>query len=175
MTGSHADDAELIVAAQGGDQAAWGSLVRRHAPGVAAYLGARLRRPEIVDRLLGEAIVAGWRQRAECDDPAAFQGWLRKIAGAVAMRWAREHPDEPVEGPFPLDRVPARGLDSAGRLAELDQAIGRLPEQQRMALELRWRGGLTDESLAAALRLSVSDAVRLAEQAEEALAGGARG
>lgn len=159
-------DADLVGDARAGDHGAWSVLARRHAPRLAAYLGARLRRPDIVDGLVGESLVAAWLRLAECEDPAQFAAWLRRIGASLAMRWAREHPEAAIETPLPATRLPQA---HAALLQRLDHAIGALDEVQRMALELRWRGGLAGDALAAAMRSPVEGAERLADEAEERL------
>lgn len=169
------EDADLVVAVRAGDRAAWQSLARRHAPRLAAYLGARLRRPAVVDALVAEAIVSGIRHLPELADPAGFAAWFRRLGAGIAMKWARDHPGEPLEEAFPVGRIPEAHAKAAAELAAFEQEIGRLDEQQRMALELRWRGGMAGEDIAAAMRTTAEEAQRLADQAETTLAGGGHG
>ena len=152
-------DADLVGEARAGDHAAWASLCRRHAPRLGAYLGARLRRPEVVDQLVGEAVVAAWLHLPELTDPAGFAAWFRRTGAGLALKWAREHPAEEIAAPW------SRGGADAG-LARLDQLVGGLEETARMALELRWRGGLSGGELAGALRCPAEEAERLADEAE---------
>ena len=152
-------DADLVAEARAGDHAAWAWLCRRHAPRLAAYLGARLRRPEVVDQLVGEAIVAAWLHLPELADPAGFAAWFRRTGAGLALKWARAHPAEEIAGPW------SRGGAGDG-VVRLDQLIGDLEEAVRMALELRWRGGLSGSELAGALRCPVEEAERLADDAE---------
>lgn len=162
-------EADLVAAARAGDHAAWAELVRAHAAGLAAYLGARLRRPEVVDGLVVEAVVSGWASLPAMPAGEAFDTWFRRIGGAIAMRWAREHPGEAIEGLPDPARLPA---EHAEAITELDRRVGALPENERMALELRWRGGLSGDALGAALRLPAEQAEALADRAEAALGVG---
>lgn len=159
-------DADLLALARTGDHAAWSELARRHAPRLAAYLGARLRRLDIIDHLVGETVVAAWLRLGEVGEAEGFAAWFRKTGAGLALKWAREHPAEPIEAPLPPGRLPA---DRAADLARLDRLIGGLDEMKRMALELRWRGGLDGEGLAAALRTTPEQAVRLVAEAESEL------
>ncbi len=152
-------DADLVAEARSGDHAAWASICRRHAPRLAAYLGARLRRPDVVDQLVGETIVAAWLRLPELADPEGFAAWFRRTGAGLALKWARAHPAEVIAAPW------SRGGFEAG-LDRLDQLIGGLEEAARMALELRWRGGLSGPELAGALRCPVKEAERLADEAE---------
>lgn len=152
-------DADLVAEVRAGDHAAWASLCRRHAPRLAAYLGTRLRRPEVVDQLVGESILAAWMHLPKLADPAGFAAWFRRTGASLALKWARAHPTEEIAAPW------SRGGADAG-VERLDRLIGGLEEAARMAVELRWRGGLSGPELAGALRCPVEEAERLADDAE---------
>ncbi len=163
MTDADSDEV-LVIAARAGDREAWAALCQRHAPAVAAYLGARLRRPAVVDKLVGDTVVAAWRHLPELNDHREVLPWFRRMAAALAKRWRQEHPDEPIAEPFP----PARCADDAAlltRLTALEAALGRLGEPERMALEGRFRGGLDDAALAQALRSDAAGADALVRRA----------
>ncbi|GDY13834.1 hypothetical protein LBMAG53_27120 [Planctomycetota bacterium] len=136
---SDSDDA-LVLAAQGGDLAAWSALCHRHSPMLAAYLGGRLGRPDVVDRLLGQAIVTGWRNLRDPTVADDFAAWWRRLGGHLATTWHQEHPDEPLTGPFPTERC----ADPGRKLAfdRLEHALTKLEETDRRFLELSIRGGL---------------------------------
>lgn len=162
-------DAELVEAVRQGDHVAWAALMRRHAPRLAAYLGARLRRPAVVDALVAEAIVVGLQYLTELGQEP-FAAWFRKLGAGIAMRWAREHPEEPLEEPFPVGRLAGEHGGLADELGRLERALAQLGEQQRMAVELRWRAGLVGVELGSVLRIDAAEAERLAAEAESALA-----
>jgi len=156
-------EAELVAEALAGDHAAWALLCRRHAPRLAAYLGARLRRPDVVDQLVGDTVVSAWAQLPGLENPGDFAAWFRRTGAGIALRWAREHPDEMLTAVWSTTR---HGGGDQVELARLDHLIGELEEAERMALELRWRGGLMGADLAAALRCTPEEAERLANVAE---------
>jgi DNA-directed RNA polymerase specialized sigma24 family protein len=141
------DDAADLEGARGGDLEAWGRIATRHAPVLAAYLGSRIRRPALVERLVAAALVAGWRHIGEAD-PGDLPGWLRRHAASQAMTWAAEHPSEGLHEPLTESCLP-EDPDLGRRLARLDRALGELDESQLRVLELVFRGG--------------ADAVRTAE------------
>lgn len=159
-------DAELVADARGGDHAAWAALSRRHAPRLAAYLGARLRRADIVDHLVGETLVAAWLRLGELAEADGFGAWFRKTGAGLALKWAREHPEAAIDAPIPAERLPAGQAES---VSKLDRLVGGLDEAHRMAIELRWRGGMSDESLGLAMRCTTEAAARLADEAESEL------
>jgi len=159
-------DSEWVTRARAGDRDAWALLMRRHAPRLAAYLGARLRRPAVVEKLVEDAVVLAYRHIEEAN-AADFSAWFRRVGAHVALRWYREHRDEPLTEAFPVstEDTPDRQAD----LALLEKAVGRLTDAQRMAVEQRYRGGLGGSDLAAVLHCEPEKAERMVEDALVAL------
>lgn len=160
-------DHDLIERIRGGDREAWAFLVRRHAPRLAAYLGARLRRPGVVEKLVEDAIVLAFRHLDELEDSEGFAAWFRRIGAHLALRWYREHREETLSEAFPDDR--GAGSEELGDLRHLEAALGRLSDGQRMALEQRFRGGLVGGDLAEVLHLDRAKSERVVEDALAAL------
>lgn len=163
-----ATDAELAVRARAGDREAWSALCQRHAPRLAAYLGARLRRPKVVEKLVEEAIVIASKHLDELDQPGDFPGWFRRVGAHLALRWYREHSDEKLAEGFPAERVGA-DPERQRRMDRLENALAAVTDAQRMALEQHFRGGLAGEALAEALHLEPAKAERLVDDALTAL------
>lgn len=162
------DDESLVVAAQHGDLAAWSTLCARHLPRLAAYLGSRLRRPEVVERLVAEVVAGAWKHLPELDQPADFATWLRKAGGSLALQWSRKHPDEPVAAPFPASRC-GNDADLMARMTRVDAALGALPDTQRMLLEQHFRGQVDLDVLAASMHLQREGVEVMVEEALIAL------
>lgn len=163
MADSGDDEQTLVTRARGGDREAWASLCRLSAPRLAAYLGARLARQAVVEKLVGDAIVAAWRKLPELQEPAEFQSWLRRIGANLAMRWRSDHPDEALLEPFPADRCADQ--DQVERMRRLSEAMARLPEAERIALEQRFRGRLEGSALGTALHLEPAAVPAVIERA----------
>jgi RNA polymerase sigma-70 factor (ECF subfamily) len=159
------EDAALVERARGGDREAWAALCRRHAPRLAAYLGARLSRPAVVEKLVGDAVVSAWLTLGDLGDTHEFAAWFRRVGAGLAMKWRQENPEEKLKEPFPAERCASP--DQADAMRRLQDALRRLPEPQRMALEQRFRGGLSGEALAEVLHL---DPAAAEAQIERALA-----
>lgn len=166
---SEVDDLELAERSCGGDREAWEQLAARSAPRLAAYLGARLRRPEVVEMLVAEAIYAAWRKIGDLEDPADFAAWFRRIGANLALRWHSKHKHEKLVGDFPVARC-AGDVELAGEMQRIETALAKLDEADRMALEQRFRGGLVDEALAEALHKPLPAADEAVERALERLA-----
>lgn len=162
------DDETLVVAAQRGDLDAWSTLCFRHMPRLAAYLGCRLRRPEVVERVIAEVVLSAWKHLLELEKPAEFSPWLRKFGGGLALQWSRKHPNEPIDAPFAVSRCGA-DLDLAQRMTRLDAALGGLPDHQRMLLEQHFRGLVELDELAKSMHLQRVEIERLLDEALIAL------
>jgi RNA polymerase sigma factor (sigma-70 family) len=162
------DDETLVVAAQRGDLDAWSTLCFRHMPRLAAYLGCRLRRPEVVERVVAEVVLSAWKHLPELEKPADFSPWLRKVGGGLALQWSRKNPHEPIDAPFPESRCGA-DLGLAERMVRLDAALGQLPDQQRMLLEQHFRGMVELTELAQSMHIQRDEVERLLDEALIAL------
>ena len=144
-------------------------LAERSAPRLAAYLGARLRRPEVVEMLVAEAIYAAWRKIGDLDDPAEFAAWFRRIGANLALRWHNKHKHEKLVGAFPSARC--GGDDElVHEMQRIESALAKLDEADRMALEQRFRGGLDGEALAEALHKTPVEVDQAVDRALERLA-----
>jgi RNA polymerase sigma factor (sigma-70 family) len=161
-------DESLVTAAQGGDLAAWQALCNRHAPRLAAYLGCRLRRPAVVERLVAEVVAGAWKHLPELANPREFPAWLRKAAGNFALQWGRRHPDQVAAAPFPAERC-GNDLALQERMQRLEQALGQLPDGQRMVLEQHFRGGADLPTLCESLHLGREAVEKLLDEALMAL------
>ena len=152
-----------LAAARTGDAAAWGRLAAAQAPMLAAYLGARIQRPAIVERLLVQTLISAWRHLADAD-PADLGGWLRRQAATQAKSWAKEHPLEALAEPFP--RELCSDLGQHRRMDRLQRALGGLDEADVRALEAQARCAGDPAAIAALLRVAPE---RIGEYVERAL------
>lgn len=165
----HVADTDLLAQARDGDGEAWRVVIERYAPMLTAYIGARLRKPAVVDRIVEQAFVAAYKKIDQRDASEAPGAWLRRIAGRYALRWYKDHPGVSLVDPFPVDRVPDELRHEVDRLSQLEVAFQRLRGEQRMALELYYRGGLRAADLAAALHCTVDEAAERVASSLEAL------
>lgn len=133
----------LVEAAQRGDRSAFGSLYEHYSRMVHSVLLARVHRQE-TDDLVHEVFLQAWRALPTLREPAAFPGWLARIARNKAMdhhrraRGEEELPDSLAGGRRPGD-------DGLYILA----AVRSLPEAYRETLLMRLVEGLTGPEIAA--------------------------
>ena len=87
-----AEDGRLVLAALGGDPAAFSRLYERYGRVVHGLLLARVARDEVED-LVQDVFLTAWRRLAELRDPAAFGGWIAMIARNRATDFHRRTAD----------------------------------------------------------------------------------
>jgi RNA polymerase sigma-70 factor (ECF subfamily) len=128
------DTAPLVGAAQAGDNHAFATLYRQQAGALMPMLW-RLAGGDrgLAEDWLQEAFVQAWRKLGQLRDPAAFAGWLRRLAVNVALADRRRGRlatvDLEVEPGAPEPPWPAADLD-------LERAIAALPDRARQVLVL---------------------------------------
>ncbi len=144
----------LVLAAMAGDRTAFGVLFRRFAPMVHGVLLARVPPPD-ADDLMQDVFIAAMERLGDLREPAAFGGWLARMARHRAIdhhrarRPTTELPDE-------LTRPEACRSEAEQVLA----VIRTLPEAYREPLVLRLVEGLTGPEIAEQVGLT-PDSVRV--------------
>jgi RNA polymerase sigma-70 factor (ECF subfamily) len=136
-------DPAKVAAAQHGDALALDQLLDELAPYV-HRLCARIT-PAAADDATQEALLAIFRGLPSLRAPEAIMTWVRSVTVRTAMRIARQ-PEEIAAGPAPPDRYDP----SFEGLADIDDALARLPPFQRTVLVLRTQG-LSEQEIAATL------------------------
>lgn len=150
-----------------------GELYERHSRRVFAYCRSRLGRREDAEDAVQTTFLHAVRGLRNGVEPSVELAWLLGIARNVCLTRiesaGRRGRLELVCDPVDLERSEApRGRSE--ELIGLEDALGRLPEQQRRAVLLRdWRG-LSYEEVAAQLGVSLANAETLIFRGRRALA-----
>ena len=142
--GHAAEDAQLVLQARNGDEAAFSDLYRRYARVVHGLLLARIPRGDVED-LVQDVFISAWRRLESLRDPGAFGGWLATIARNRAVDFHR-HADDAVELPPTLEAHDATA-ERVEALAVLD-VVRSLPDAYRETLVLRLVEGLSGPEIA---------------------------
>ena len=139
-----AGDIEMVVAARGGDRAAFGRLYERYGRMVHGVLLARLPRRQVED-LVQDVFLAALERLDTLRDPAHFGAWLATIARNRATdfhRRARETVEVTEELSAPEQSGQAEALAVLAMLRDL-------PDAYRETLVLRLVEGMTGPEIAA--------------------------
>lgn len=157
MAGSNAasasaHDLELVALAVGGSRPAFGELVRRHGSAVRGLLRRMGADASVADDVAQDAFLAAYEQIAEFRGEGTFQAWVRRIAARLYVRrWRRDRTlDFHAETPEPnVESSPV----GAGDRIDLEGALQRLPEVERVCVSLCHGAGLSHAEAALALNL----------------------
>ena len=155
-------DPELIRRAQGGDQSAFGTIMRTHYPQVFRLVHAIVRNEHDARDVCQEVWLTIWKQLPGFRGDAQFTTWVHPIAVRRSIdhlrkrqRWySRFLPfaveDKSIESaPEPATTEDARQqTEDTERVARLKKILDSLPPKLRAVLALREVEGLSYEEIA---------------------------
>jgi RNA polymerase sigma factor (sigma-70 family) len=149
-------DEALIRGFLDGDEAAFRSLYRRHAPRL-RMLVLRLvgYRDTEADDVLQETWLAGCRALRGFRGDARFGTWLTTIAIRTARRrmgWILDAPVALDDGEIEELPHPGRPVDAA---IDAERVLQGLPERDRIVFTLRYLEGFTHEEIARELGIAI--------------------
>jgi RNA polymerase sigma factor (sigma-70 family) len=135
-----ASEISIVALAMNGDDAAYGELVRRRQGAIRNLLRRLARNPSLADDLAQQAFIQGWQSIRGLKSPAAFGGWLRKLAVNFWLQSARAAKQE-----VPLDdELCAAVPNSTVSLhLDLDAALAQLPHDVRLCIVLAYSEGMS--------------------------------
>ncbi len=170
-------DAELVERGRRGDQWALETLYRRHVQLVAGTARRILRSSNDVEDIVQESFLVAFAQLDKLAEPAAFRGWLARIAISRVhrrFRWQKMLsfiPGAGVEEDSPLDGMAAAEASPEVKadLAKIDAVLRRLPLAIRTAWVLRMVEGCTNEEVAMASDCSLATAKRRIAEADRTI------
>jgi RNA polymerase sigma-70 factor (ECF subfamily) len=144
------------------DAAVFTRIFDEHRNAVHAYFLGRVSDPELARDLVQETFLRAWRRLSEIAPlPADKQrAWIFTVARNLAVDSyragaARRAAEAALRSQAATQETTVAGphlqAESRQRLAQLDAAIGRLPEEQRVILSMVTVGGLTSRQIGEAL------------------------
>lgn len=141
--------ADYVARAQAGDSAAFGVLYSEYRRRIFSL--ARFSLPhQAAEDAVGETFVRAWEALPRYRDMGVpFVSWLYGIARHVVADALRVRGRVDVRAEPPPESVDSREQE-CDRLV-LGAAIADLPDEQRMVIELKFLGGLTNDEVAALL------------------------
>jgi RNA polymerase sigma-70 factor, ECF subfamily len=157
MTGASDRDEverELLAACRGGDQAAFGSLVRRHQARVFAMAGRFFRRREDVEEVAQETFLTAWRRLATYEARAPFEHWITRVC--LRLCYARLASERRREQPLPPAEQVADRRDPGAAL-DMERLLARLDASDRFVLLLLDGEGWSVKEIAERIDWSVTN------------------
>jgi RNA polymerase sigma-70 factor (ECF subfamily) len=151
-----AAEATLAALAIAGDDSAYGELVRRRQSQIRNLLRRLCRDPALADDLAQQSFLQGWRRVRSLQAPAAFGGWLRKIAVNTWLQHIRTRGDCTLQ---PLSPKPStaesdpRHEPTIAERVDLDRALSQLPPDVRLCVALAYGEQMSHREIADAADL----------------------
>jgi RNA polymerase sigma factor (sigma-70 family) len=161
---------ELVHAAQAGDAAALGALLREHEAGMRAVALSILGYGPDADDAVQDAMLIAVRRICEVRDPLAVGAWLRTVVRNNCRAVARR-PQRTVEMPAVVEG-PEAALERSALRDWVWHAIGELSEADRIVTLLRYFSNVTAyDQIAALCGVPVGTVRSRLSHARTALAG----
>jgi RNA polymerase sigma-70 factor (ECF subfamily) len=148
------DDAVLVRRTVAGDRGAFETLIRRYMGAVYALALREAPRRSDAEDIAQEAFVKAFDRLAELEDPAAFRGWVRRIAVNLARdagrrKSRRMEVSDHTAGPDSADIEVASDDPSISQKLRLEEAreqvieaIAGLPDDYSQVAAMRYIEGL---------------------------------
>lgn len=142
------EDADLVVRARDGDERALGELVARHHAAAYRLALSMVDDPDVAADVAQDTFLRAFRGLDRFRGDATFRTWLLAIAANEAkdtLRIRKRRRETPLDTAPPLA---SSGADAEGRVVVRDEAarvrtmMRRLPEKQRLAVQLRAEEGM---------------------------------
>lgn len=146
---AQATEAALIIAAQARDQAAFGELVKRRQGWARALLRRMCQSHAEADDLAQEAFIKAWDRLRDLETPAAFPGWFRRIAVTTFLMAKRRQKAvfEEIDDASPIASEGSTPEAAAGARIDLEKALARLSDAERMCVTLNHGEGLSHSEI----------------------------
>jgi RNA polymerase sigma-70 factor (ECF subfamily) len=154
-----ASERELLERiAKAKDQAAFRTLYGNYYQRLSRLLSRMSVRREDIEEVINDTFWVVWTKAAEFRGASQLSTWIIGIAYRRALNALRRAKIRPVsDEPFDEDSISVASTDDAETDGQwLAQGLGRLPVEQRMALELTYTLGHSCEEVAAILDCPVN-------------------
>lgn len=167
-------DAELMLRAKSGDDAAFEALVNRYQQPLIGFFFRMVGDQSIAEELAQETFLRAYRLRKTYGSDAKFTTWIYRIATNLAINRPRDIRHERAKVVVSIEK---RGEQTGSeqvilrreRLAAVRRHIDALPEHQRLAVLMHKYQGLDYQQIAEVLELSEAATRSLLFRAYETL------
>jgi RNA polymerase sigma factor (sigma-70 family) len=143
-----ASDARLLRASRGGDQQAFGRIVRRYQSLVCAVTYSSTGDLSASEDLAQETFLTAWKRLDSPGDPRRLRAWLCTMARTLAVDWLRRRERDVVSGAVSVEQAghlesttptPVERSLSDERTSVVWGALNEMPEEYRIPLILYYR------------------------------------
>lgn len=179
MTGERSiqdGDVELMLRLQGGDEAAFEDLVRRHQRNVLNLVYRYLGNAGDAEDVAQEVFFKVYRARHQYEPKAKFSTWLYRVTVNHCLNEIRSRKSQPASSELSDDLLkdsgvinPDANLDREDLQHAVKAAVDALPEHQRMAVILARYEELSYEEIAETMGISLEAVKSVLHRAKETL------
>ncbi len=158
-------DEELMLAVCNGDRAAYQIIVKQHLKPISHYAFRMLGNQKDTEDITQETFLRLWVNAAKWQaDKSKLSTWLHRIAHNLCVDYLRKHGRVQTRDDFDetdlrnstdSDLENGADIDSRSEIQSLNEAIKKLPENQRSALMLCHYQGFSNKDAAAIMNISV--------------------
>lgn len=151
-----ADELSVVACAIVGDDNAYGELVRRRQGAIRQLFRRLCRDPALADDLSQQTFLQAWRSIDTLKSPAAFGGWLRRLAINVWLQRARAERPRSGGSTAELDEATeelARPMPMLNEQMDLDSALATLPHDVRLCITLAYAERMSHREICEATAL----------------------
>jgi RNA polymerase sigma-70 factor (ECF subfamily) len=147
-----AAEAVVVALAMGGDRQAFTELVWRRQSWLRNLLRRLCRDPALADDLAQQVFLKAWRALPQLRAPAAFGGWLRRLAINAWLGEVRAAaPEEPLSRPEDFEATVF--APAAAEQVDLDRALAKLTRTERLCVVLAYSEEMSHGEISAATAL----------------------
>jgi RNA polymerase sigma-70 factor (ECF subfamily) len=147
-----ADELSVVICAMAGDDDAFGELVRRRQSSIRQLFRRLCRDPALADDLAQQTFLQAWRNVDTLKSPAAFGGWLRRLAINTWLQKVRA--ERTLMSTTDLDELPDQGAQpTVTEQLDLDSALATLPADVRLCIILAYAERMSHREICEAVGL----------------------
>ncbi len=162
FNGDALSDEELMVMYQSGSEEAFQTLYRRHSEKIYGFLRRKVWNDERAAELYQETFLKMHRSKHLYNKSLPALPWIFSITKSVLVDGIRSDQRAKRDAEYSPD---LEGVEDHRSVAEVTSLMGRLPESQRKAIELRYIDEKTFEEIAASLETSSENARKIVSRA----------
>lgn len=151
-------DEQLMKLYQNGEGEAFKALYVRHSPKVFGYLKARIKNKEKMAEIFQEVFIKIHKSKNLYNNNLPLLPWIFTITKSVMIDEIRKDKSFKLAEPYDLEKIPASIEVSRNQFDETIELLNKLPDHQKIALEMRYVSDKTFEEIATSLRVSPSNA-----------------
>lgn len=170
---SDPSDGEVVARVLAGDRDAYRILVRRHQDMLYAHAMRMTGRGDVATDLVQASLVKAYTSLDRCENPDKFGAWAFRITANRCKDYLKNvrRKDVGLEdaGPVASPRDPDDDLEQSELRRRLDQALARLPEDQREAFVMKHEEGRSYDEMAELVGMSVGALKMRVHRARETL------